>query len=110
MKLFSKNFQKRIAGQKIFRSRKFKGLAILFACIGLLLCPGAFHIKQLTQHTIEKERANQVNENEITFEKIPHQPHYFNQFFTFIQNTKNVRLENNFKEFENLKSELRKIV
>jgi ligand-binding sensor domain-containing protein len=97
MKLFSKNFQKRIAGQKIFRSRKFKGLAILFACSGLLLCLSAFHIKQQTQHTIESERARLANENEIAFEKVPHQPH-FNEFVTFIQNKKNVRFVEKFQD------------
>lgn len=97
MKLFSKNFQKRIVDRKIFRSRKFIWSAILFACIGLLLCLGAFHIKQLTQHTIEAERAKLANKNEIFFEKIPHQPH-FNQFVTFIQNTKNVRFVEKFQD------------
>ncbi len=98
MKLFSKNFQKRIVDRKIFRSRKFMWSAILFACIGfVLLCLSAFHIKQLTQHTIEKERAKLANKTEIFFEKIPHQPH-FNQFVSFIQNTKNVRTIEKFQD------------
>lgn len=97
MKLFSKKFQERIGDQKIFRSRKFKGLAILFACIGLLLCLSAFHIKEQTQHTIEEERAKLANKNEISFEKVPHQPH-FNQLVTFIQNTKNVRFVEKFQD------------
>ncbi len=77
MKLFSKNFQKRIADQKILRSKKFTWFAVLFACIGfLLLCLSAFHIKEQTQLTNEKERAKLANKNEIFFEKIPHQPQF----------------------------------
>ncbi len=97
MKLFSKTFQKRTADLNIFRSRKFIWLAILFASIGLLLCLGAFHIKQLTQQTIEQERAKLANKTEIQFEKIPHQPH-LNQFVSFIQNTKNVRFVEKFQD------------
>jgi ligand-binding sensor domain-containing protein len=97
MKLFSETFQKRTAGLKIFRSRKFIWMAILFASIGLLLCLGAFHIKQLTQQTIEQERAKLASKTEIQFEKIPHQPH-LNQFVSFIQNTKNVRFVEKFQD------------
>ncbi len=97
MNLLSKTFQKRIADLNIFRSGKFILLGILFACIGLLCCLGAFHIKQLTQQTTEQERAKLANKTEIQYEKIPHQPH-LNQFVSFIQNTKNVRYVEKFQD------------
>lgn len=97
MKLFSKTFQIGIAGRDFFRTRKLLSFAILIVCIGLLLSLSAFHIKTLTQQTIEQERAKLAIENEILFEKIPHQPH-LNQFVSFIQNIKNVRFVEKYQD------------
>lgn len=95
MQLFLKNI-KRLANRRNFSSEKFKWLAIFLACSVVLVCFGAFHIYQLTQKTLDKERAAFANENEIFFEKISHEPH-FNQFVQFIQNTKDVRFVEKFQ-------------
>lgn len=98
MKLFSKKFQKRIVVREFFHAKKFKALVILFACLGLLLCLiAAFSILEHTQQTIELERAKLANQDEILFEKIPHQPH-FNPFVSFLQNTQNIRTVEKFQD------------
>lgn len=91
MNLFSKKFQKRIVIRDFARTKKFKAFMILSACSGfLLLSLGAFHIYKDTQQTIEKERAGLADQNEISFEKTPHQPHLY-QFLSFLRNTAHVR-------------------
>ena len=97
MRLFPKKFYKGNALQKSFRAGKFKWSAILFACLGLLFSLGAFHIINQTQRIIENERAQLTDENEIFFEEIPHESH-FNQYVSFIQNTKNVRFIEKFQD------------